>query len=478
MAHIHRDRSRKDKIMDVISGKNISTFFKSRKLAIVLITLIILLSIIGTRIPQESQLKPDSYNNWKTNNPGEAHIYEMLGLTDLFSSKIFLGTVLLLFINTLFCTANMLGALRRRDEKFRKKEDISRLENNTVIHASEEKNSIISILTSELRSSGFNVSQEKNLIFAEKNRFGRLGTLIFHLSILFIILSALYGTTGRMEGDMRLVEGQTLTDEHGNYLYLNEGPLFNENHQKFDITLEKFYPDYYDSSNTQRGAAGKLVIRKDGNVAATDIVYSNHFMTYGGYTFLGNVYGMAPLLILRNRDGSIISGSYITAFDNDKSKRYVSIFDIGDTGLEGSLMVYMTSNLTSGNIATGDVQQTPLMFLRISDGKNMIFDGSLGLNDAVQIGDRYLVFSDIKYWSNFYIVKDEGTNFVYAGFALITLSLTVMFFIIPKRLWVEIGGDENRTEIYIGGRADRFRSLYEEEYSSLINRIKNRLLKG
>lgn len=461
--------------------KKISTFFQSRKLAIVLITLIILLSIIGTHIPQESQLKPDVYNTWKTNHPVEAQIYETLGLTYLFSSAIFYGTVLLLFINTIFCTKNMLGnALRRLIGHFQKKEFISRLENSTVIQTSKEKNEIISLITSEMRTLGYKVSQEKNFIRAEKNKLGILGTSIFHLCILFIILSALYGSIGRMEGDMRLTEGQTLSEDHGNYMYINEGPLFFDNHQKFDITLEKFYPDYYDKSNTQRGAAGKLSLKIDGEVAATDIVYSNHLMTYGGYTFLGNVYGMAPLLILRNEDGSVISGSYVTASDNDDSKRYVAMFDIGDTGLEGGLMVYMTANLTSGNIAEGDVEQTPVLFLKIFDRGTEIFDGKLGLNDAVQIGDKYLVFSDVKYWSNFYVVKDDGTLLVYAGFGLITLSLTIMFFIIPKRLWVEIVSDENarRTEIYIGGRAERFSSLYEEEYCSLIDHIKERLSNG
>ncbi len=467
--------------MDFIIGKKITTFFTSRKLAVILIILIVLLSIIGTHIPQKSQLKQDVYNTWKTTHPGEAQVYETLGLTNLFSSVIFLGTVLLLFISTLFCTRNMLSAaIRKMEIRFHKKEYISRLENSTVIRTSKEPEGSAFVITSELRSLGYRISQENNRICAEKNRFGILGTSIFHLCILFIILSSLYGTTGRMEGDMRLVEGQTLSEDHRNYMYVNEGYFFYENHQKFNITLEKIYPDYYDVSNTARGAAGKLVITKEGKEVKTDIVYSNNLMTYEGYTFLGNVYGLAPLLLLRNSDGSISSGSYITALDNDESRRYVAMFDIGDTGLEGSLMVYMTSNLTSGNIEGGNVEQIPVLFLKIFDRGTEIFNGKLNLNDAVQIGDKYLVFSDIKYWSNFYIVKDDGTFFVYIGFALITLSLTLMFFIVPKRLWVEFVGNEKtgETEIYIGGRSERFRSLYEEEYCGLIFQIKKRLLNG
>ncbi len=467
--------------MDFISTKKISAFFTSRKLAVTLIILIVLLSIIGTHIPQRSQLKSDVYNTWKTNHLGEAQVYETLGLTDLFSSVIFLGAVLLLFINTLFCTKNMLtAAIRKMEVRFHKKEYISRLENTTLIRISKGQDSAISIISSELRACGYKVSQEENRIHAEKNRIGTFGTSIFHLCILFIILSSLYGTTGRMEGDMRLVEGQTLSEDHGNYMYINEGPLFFENHQKFNITLEKIYPDFYDESNTARGVAGKLVITRDGEEVKTDLVYSNNLMTYQGYTFLGNVNGLAPLLVLRNPDGSVISGSYITASDTDDSRRYVAMFDIGDTGLEGGLMVYMTSNLTSLNIAEEDVEQIPVMFLKIFDRGTEIFDGRLGLNDAVQIGDKYLVFSDIKYWSNFYIVKDDGTVPVYAGFALMTLGLMVMFFVVPKKIWVEISKDEKKedSEIHISGRAERFRSLYDEEYSGLINQIKERLSNG
>jgi len=463
----------------------ISDFFTARKLAVVLITLIILLSIIGTHIPQISQLKPDVYNTWKANHPGEAQIYEILGLTNLFSSVIFLGTALLLFLNTLFCTKNMLiTAIKKMEVRFHKKEYIDRLDNSAEFRTSKEPDIAISLITSELRALGYRISNEGynegNRIYAEKNRFGTLGTSIFHLCILLIIISTLYGTAGRMEGDMRLTAGQTLSEDHMNYMYINEGPLFFENHQKFDITLQDFYPDYYDGSNTARGAAGNLVITKEGKEVKSDIVYSNNMMTYGGYTFLGNVYGMAPLLLLRSSDGSVISGSYIEASDNDESKRYVAMFDIGETGLEGGLMVYMTANLTSGEIEQGNVEQTPVMFLKIFDKGKEIFNGKLGINDAVQLNDKYLVFSDIKYWSNFYVVKDDGVVFIYTGFALITLSLFVMFFIVPKRLWVEIAYDENTnsTEIHIGGRADRFRSLYEEEYRSLISTIIKRLSNG
>lgn len=474
--------------MDFLTWKKIAVFFRSRKLAMVLILLIIVFSIIGTHIPQKSQIKSDVYNVWKTNHPSEAYYFEILGLTGLFSSPIFIALAALLFINTLFCTRIMFNTAYRRliYSNIQKKPYISGLDYNIELKTEKEQNYVLSVIISVLKSGGYRIFQEENCIFAEKNRFGVFGIFLFHVCILIIILAAVYGSLGRMEGDMRLIEGQTLSEDHGNYVFINEGPFFYDNHQKFDINLEKFYSDYNDETGTPRDNAGKLVIKENGKEVKTDIVYSNNLMSYKGYTFMSNVYGLAPLLILKNQDGTVYSGSYITATDSDSSGRYVASFEIGDMGLEGVLMVYMTAPLISEINGSGESKQIPILFLKIFDKGNEIYDGKLKLNETVRIYDKYLGkdrilgFYDIKYWSNFYIVKDSGTLLVYAGIGLMTLSLMISYFMIPKRVWVEVIKDEksDATGIYIGGKADKFKLSYENEYSNIVNNIKERLKYG
>lgn len=474
--------------MDFLTGKKIAAFFRSRKLAIVLILLIIVFSIIGTHIPQKLQLKSDVYNVWKTNHPTEAYYFEIFGLTGLFSSPIFIGLTALLFINTLFCARIMFNTAYRklRSPQIQPKSYISGLENNIELRTEKDQKYVISLINSVLKSGGYRIFQEENRILAEKNRFGVFGTFLFHVCILIIILAAVYGSLGRMEGDMQLIEGQTLSEDHGNYIFENEGPFFYENHQKFDINFEKFYSDYNDETGTPRGNAGKLIIKENGKEVKTDIVYSNNLMSYKGYTFLSNVYGLAPLLILKNQDGTVYSGSYILATDPDNSGRYVATFEIGNMGLEGVLMVYMTAPLTSEITGSGEIKQNPILFLKIFDRGNEIYDGILKLNDEIKIYDQYtgydriLGFYDIKYWSNFYVVKDAGTLLVYAGIVFMTLSLIVSYFIIPKRIWVEVMKDEksDATAVYIGGKADKFRFSYMNEYSNIVNNIEERLNYG
>ncbi len=457
-----------------------TSFFKSRKLAIALIVLIILFSILGTHIPQKSQLKSEIYNAWEKNNPEQAEIFDFLGFTHLFSSFLFISLTALLFINTLFCTRSMfINALRRygANQQFKNQVFIGSLEKNIVIKTGKNHKDVHSEIESVFLSNGYKVVKQDNKIYAEKNSIGVFGTPLFHVSILFIILAVVYGSTGRMEGDMRLIEGQTFSEDHGNYLFINEGPFFHENHKKFNISLEKFYADYTDETGTPRGPAGKITILENGQNMKTDIVYSNHQMNYRGYTFLGNVYGMAPLLLLINPDGTVYSGSYITATDQDESQRYVAYFNMGNTGLEGGLMVYMTAPLTSRITKSGDVGQSPILFLKIFDNEKEINDVTMRLNDTVKIGDKTLGFYDVKYWSNFYVVKDNSMVFIITGFSLMILSLFISFFMVPKRIWVDIVDMEKigEREIHIGGKSDKFRSLYDEEYFGLINRIKEKL---
>lgn len=474
--------------MDFLTWKKIAAFFRSRKLAMVLILLIIVFSIIGTHIPQKSQLKSDIYDTWKTNHPTEAYYFEILGLTGLFSSPIFIGLAALLFINTLFCTRIMFNTAYRRLRypQTQQKSYIGGLENNIELRTEKEQKYVISVINSVLKSDGYRIFQKENCILAEKNRIGVFGTFLFHVCILIIILAAVYGSLGRMEGDMRLIEGQTLSEDHENYIFVNEGPFFYGNHQKFDINLDRFYSDYTDETGTPRGNGGKLVIKENGKEVKTGIVYSNNLMSYKGYTFLSNVYGLAPLLILNNQDGTVYSGSYITATDSDSSGRYIASFEIGDMGLEGVLMVYMTAPLTPEITGSGESKQIPILFLKIFDKGNEIYDGTLRLNDTVKIYDKYLGndrtlgFYDIKYWSNFYVVKDSGTLLVYAGIGLMTLGLMISYLIIPKRVWIEVIKDEmsDATEIYIGGKADKFKFSFKNEYSNIVNNIKKRLQYG
>ena len=109
----------------------------------------------------------------------------------------------------------------------------------------------------------------------------------------------------------------------------------------------------------------------------------------------------------------------------------------------------------------------------------MIFDGTLGLNEFVDMGDVSVGFYDLKYWSRFYLVKDQGTYVVFAGLFFGVMGLAAAFFMVPKHVFVEVDKDSEtgKTAVLIGGSADRFKSSFADEYSALIEKIEEILVK-
>ena len=457
------------------------SFFRSRKLTLVLVIFLIIFSFLGTVIPQQPQLKPFVYDSWKGSSQWSG-VFEGLMLTDVYSSPVFMVVILLLFLNTLFCTSNMLKVAFRKYGRvvFRGRSVIGSMGNHSEIEVDGSVEQVMDNAGAVLRKKRYSVRREGNRIHAEKNRFGVFGTPLFHVCILIVLLAVFGGKAGRMEGAMELVEGQMLTEEHRNYVLLNEGPLFGEDHQGFGVRLEKFYPDYMEADGPPRGMASKLSIIEDGQIVDEGMVYSNRQIVHGGVTIYQNEYGFAPLLILKDKDGRDITGSYVVAKDETGTGVYVSSFFAGDTGIEGEVMVYPgLLDEGYGSEYGIDIPDEPLINLQLYVDEQVIFDGTLGLNEFVDMGDVSVGFYDLKYWSRFYLVKDQGTYVVFAGLFFGVMGLAAAFFMVPKHVFVEVDKDSEtgKTAVLIGGSADKFKSSFADEYSALIEKIEEILVK-
>ena len=329
---------------------------------------------------------------------------------------------------------------------------------------------------SVLRKKRYSVRREGNRIHAEKNRFGVFGTPLFHVCILIVLLAVFAGKAGRMEGAMELVEGQMLTEAHQNYVLLNKGPLFGEDHQGFGVRLDSFYPDYMEADGPPRGMASKLSIIEGGQIVDEGMVYTNRQIVYKGVTIYQNEYGFAPLLILKDKDGRDITGSYVVAKDETGAGIYTSSFVAGDTGIEGEVVVYPGVSVGDASEYGIEIPDEPLINLKLHVGEQVIFDGALGLNESADMGDVSVGFYDMKYWSRFYLVKDQGTYVVFVGLFFGVVGLAFAFFMVPRHIFVEVvggakGGGTAKTAVFIGGSADRFNASFEGEYLTLIENI-------
>ncbi|MDF1532172.1 MAG: cytochrome c biogenesis protein ResB [ANME-2 cluster archaeon] len=465
--------------------KKVPRFFRSRKLTIYLISMVILLSFIGTIIPQQHIFTHTHMEEMK-NQSVFLDYMDTIGFTAIYTSWLFFGVMLLLYLNTIFCTYDMWrNSIRKmkRGSNFRKKDGISGLANNALVVLAGTSVQSRDTIISHLEKRRYKVQQNENSFVATKNRLGIFGTPVFHLCILLVLGAILYGGVGRMEGRLQLVEGQTLYEQHQDYFYVAEGPLFDEKHQNFGFILERFHPRYEDDEGVYRGIASEILIVRDGKVVKKDVLHSNHLIIYEDVTLFQNEYGFAPLFLLKDATGAVISGSYVYAED-DGSGRYLTVFPVADTGLTAQITLYPNTSrriLESGY----DMPQNPQVYLELFEGEEQVFDGVLGLNQLVKLGNYpgmgevTLGFYDLKYWSIISVVTDHGIPFIFGGIYLALFSMIVMFFFSPKHIFGVFENDGfGRPVLYIGGKSDKYKSSFEYVFNNLIEEIKEEVQDG
>ncbi|MDF1533166.1 MAG: cytochrome c biogenesis protein ResB, partial [Methanosarcinaceae archaeon] len=274
--------------------------FRSRKLAIVLLVTITLLSAFGTLIPQHSQAG-EYVAIWNEDHPLVSAINQYYDLNNIYDSWQFLTILALLGVNTFFCTLPRIKTSLNRvygQVRFTDADRILKFKNHHSVVVKGSASKTISNLQKILNRKGYVTTQQGNRIFAEKNRYGSLSSPIFHLSLVVIMLSAFYGGAMQMHGVARIVEGQDFTESHSSYVHIKEGPFFGEQHHYFNLHLKKFHPSY-ELNGKWRGFAADVLLSENGDVIKEDTIYVNHPLRYKSFSIDRNEYGFAPLFVLR-----------------------------------------------------------------------------------------------------------------------------------------------------------------------------------
>ena len=251
-------------------------FLSSLKLTISLLILIILLSVIGTLIPQGED--PGFYQNYF---PRWAGIILSLQLDHLYRSPLFLSLAFLFLLNILFCSLRQLPV------------KLKQIRGTIEFIPSEVKPAAVRRLASsfsdwfevspdsllaELRQRHYRVkikeTGEKKTLLAQKERVGLFGPEIVHLAIMVIIVGGLISALFSQRIELALTEGQTV-DLPG---------------KSFSLRLDRFTTDYYPDGSVKSWKS-LVSILEQGQVKKQKSVEVNHPLKYDGFNFFQMSYG-------------------------------------------------------------------------------------------------------------------------------------------------------------------------------------------
>ena len=445
------------------------SFFSSIKLTIFIMVAIVLLSILGTLIPQQE----GSLEFASRLSPSIARLLMKLQIFDIYHSMIFYFLMILLALNLVVCSLNRFPLSWRHFQAsgFPTPEGLfAELPPERTMMVDMEKNTAGKKLEAFLKAKFRHIQKEEGveetLLFAQRGRFCHLGVYVVHLSVLIIILGAVIGSLLGLDAYVNIGEGQTIQDVE---LKGGEGlqPL------GFSVRCDKFIVEFYENGSPKTFRSDLSFI-KDGRVVFQGPVLVNHPVSFEKMRFYQSSYGVSrdSRAFLTYTRGSTKSGELALTegaiLELPESKAMAKVLRIEEnmmgtgpavklqvTGAHGVVTFWVFRNIEQiKRLNPGILTQLPLY------NPGLFKPYEFALSRVEQ-----------KYYTGLQVVRDPGVPFVAVGGFLMIVGLMMVFWISHQRLWICVDQREDKTRIRVAGKSNRNQKGIEDEIKSLCAKI-------
>ncbi|MDL9981614.1 cytochrome c biogenesis protein ResB [Microbacterium sp. ASV49] len=370
----------------------------SMRTALVLLLLLAIAAVPGSIVPQRSA-DPNGVVQWKQNNPSLFPILDKMQMFDVYTSAWFSAIYILLFISLIGCviprTKHHWQALRARPPRTPAR--LSRLsdhvESSTTL-APEADGAIaaehaIDVAQQQLRRAGYRVERYDGKgvfsVSAERGYLRETGNLVFHASLVGVLLAVGIGGGLTYTGQRVVVEGQTFVDALTDYDSFDPGRFVNSDTlTPFTLSLDKFDVTYQPYGTAGSGQAGDFVAhvttQLDGGTRQAQQIEVNHPLSIVGdrIYLLGN--GYAPTVTVRNADGDVVFHDSVPFLPQDANMTSLGVIKVPD-GLPEQLGLVGFFYPTSVKMSTGAFTSAypslvnPILTLNV-------YAGDLGINNG------------------------------------------------------------------------------------------------
>jgi cytochrome c biogenesis protein len=282
--------------------------------ALILLFLLALGSVPGSILPQEGS-DPASVTQYFGSHPGLAPWLNRLGLFNVFAAPWFAAIYILLFASLVGCvvprTFKLVGSARTPPP--RAPRNLARLPHSATYPSALSPDAAVDAAASVLGGQRFRLRRPDagdagHWLAAEKGYLREVGNLLFHLSLLGVLLSIALGGLFGYKADELVVEGQTFNDTTAQLAEFHPGRLVTGSDlAPFSLTLDKFTANYISSGASIGQPAGfnAKVSYSDapGGAAKTYDIQVNHPLSVDSVKVYLIGHGYAPEFTVRGPNG-------------------------------------------------------------------------------------------------------------------------------------------------------------------------------
>jgi hypothetical protein len=436
--------------------------FGSLKLTVGIVVSIVAIFIIGMIVPQSQMLGQEAFLRWKSESPGTVSFLENLYLTDIHASPYLLVLWGLFFVNLTVVMCGRTPLIWSRCMTTKQPAGPETLEPYRLRAAFDGKG--VETAVTVLPRFGYSVTTGEGTFRAVKNRYAPLGTILFHVSFLLLLVGGLLTFYSRFRGEAAVGVGETFT---GDYTKARK-PRFGSV-PPVAFTVEKITPTYF---NREVPVNLEVVIasRKGRGVYSINRPYRD-----GPLSFVIMDIDVAPLFILEDPSGKEQDSAYVKLKalqgkeDSFKMGGYTfrAVFhpdylqEAKNGGAGSANLPEALKQLQGAQQGQGTRQIiNPAFSLAAYKGDKLVARELVKPGEAIRVDGARLVFADLSYWARFYAVMEHGLFVVYAGFAMMIIALSIRLLLYRRELLGVVHGGK----LLLAGQSEYYPALFEDEF--------------
>lgn len=432
----------------------------SMRTALILLLLLGIAAIPGSLFPQRSQ-NPIQVKQYFIDNPTLAIWLDRLSLFNVYSSPWFSAIYLLLFISLIGCVLprsishlKAIGAVPTLTPKY-----LDRMEYFTEI-----KKVDLDLAEAKLRKMRFRVRRDENSISAEKGYARESGNLLFHLSLVLILIAVGFGSLFGSKGDAILNVGDRFINTPTSYDILGFGKYQAEDSlPAFALTIKDFKAEYDPTTNAPIDyTLTVLAANPVGSQEKTEIIKVNKPLTYGSTKVYLQANGYSPIVIVRDKSGKVIFDGPTPFLPQDANLSSIGAIKIPDMnpqiGFVSSFLPTADRDPIRGGFSSYPEVLDPRLLISVWKGDLGLNSGvpqsvyridtskmeriglkALALNESYEFGEGSITFTGWKSWVNLQIVNDPGKGYALLGAILAISGLLISLFTRQRRIWIKQG---------------------------------------
>ncbi len=300
----------------------------SMRTALFLLLLLAIAAVPGSVYPQRSA-DPNGVRVFFDNNPDVAEIMDDFQLFDVYTSVWFSSIYILLFVSLVGCvvprTKVHFEALRA--QPVQTPQNLKRM---PVHHQISEQPGYLEAALKVLKSKRYKVELQGNSVSAEKGYSRETGNLVFHFSLIGVLIAVGVGGGLSFSGQRVLVVGDSFVNNLASYDSFSPGTFFDESQlEPFSVKLDDFQVlyDLQNPNNLGQPIDFIATVTSEGKQSQVRVNYP--LEAPGASIYLtGN--GFAPVLTVFDGEGNIAFSGPSVFLPQDSNMTSLGVIKVPD----------------------------------------------------------------------------------------------------------------------------------------------------